>query len=90
VVSRVGDCGGSSLAQGLVGFHAQELVGSGRFSNPEVGSDLLPYILYICLFTPHRKPMQNKVWIPAKANLMSQRISFFKKSFKKRFIYYYM
>ena len=30
-------------AQGLVGFCAQVLVGLGRFSNPEVGSSLLPY-----------------------------------------------
>lgn len=30
-------------AQVLVGFHAQGLVGFGKFSSPEVGSDLLPY-----------------------------------------------
>lgn len=29
--------------QGLVGFQSQELVGISRFSNPEVGTDLLLY-----------------------------------------------
>lgn len=32
----------SSQVQGLVEFHAQGLVGFGRFSNPEVGLDLYP------------------------------------------------
>lgn len=51
-ISKAGISGISSQGQRMVGFHVQRLVGVQvqgqvgfvRFSNPEMGSDILPYI----------------------------------------------